>query len=148
MKEVRGLNEEESKVTISRVLYWFLAALGIIGIFFVGVLLGRALSAAGWPGASIAQQLRSKVVRQIRPQTPTPLPTATKGAVEVPRLSPEEVKERLDSGADVVIVDVRSKEDFDEAHIKGAISIPLSEVEARYAELLRDKEIIVYCARC
>jgi len=142
------LNEEESKATTSRLLYWFLAALGIVGVFFVGVLLGRTLSAAGWPGASIAQQLSSKVVRQIRPQTPTPLPTPTMGTAEVPRLSPEEVNERLDSRADVVIVDVRSKEDFDGAHIKGAISIPLSEVEARYTELPRDREIIIYCSRC
>lgn len=142
------MSEEESKARTSRLLYWFLAALGIVGIFFVGVLLGKTLSAAGWPPASIAQQLRSKVVRQIWPQTPTPLPTATRGTVEVPRLSREEVKERLDSGANVVIVDVRSKEDFDEAHIKGAISIPLSEVEGRYAELSRDKEIIIYCSRC
>lgn len=139
---------KEGKATASKLLYWFLAALGIIGIFLVGVLLGRTLSAAGWRGASIAQQLRSKVVRQIRLPTPTPLPTPTRGTVEVPRLSPEEVKERLDSGADVVIVDVRSREDFDEAHIEGAISIPLSEVESRYNELPEDKEIIIYCARC
>lgn len=148
MKEVRGLNEEESKATTSRVLYWFLAALGIAGIFFVGVLLGRALSASGRPGASIARQLRSRILRQIQPQTPTPLPTATRGTVEVPRLSTEEVKERLDSGADLAIVDVRIKETFDETHVKGAISIPLSELEARYAELPKDREIIIYCSHC
>ncbi len=142
MKEVRGLKEE--KATASKLLYWFLAALGIVGIFLVGVLLGRTLSAAGWRGASIAQQLRSKVIRQIRLPTPTP----TRGTVEVPRLSPDEVKEKLDSGADVVIVDVRSREAYDEGHIKGAISIPLSEVESRYNELPEDKEIIIYCARC
>jgi rhodanese-related sulfurtransferase len=58
------------------------------------------------------------------------------------------LKEKLDAGADIVIVDVRSKEEFDESHIIGAVSIPWEEIESRYTELPRDKEIITYCARC
>jgi len=66
----------------------------------------------------------------------------------VPRIGLEELKEKLDAGADLVVVDVRSKEEFEQGHIPGAISIPYSEMKARYRELPRDKEIITYCARC
>jgi rhodanese-related sulfurtransferase len=58
------------------------------------------------------------------------------------------LKEKLDTDADVVIVDVRSKEEFAAGHIPGAVSIPWEEIDNRYRELPRDKEIITYCARC
>ena len=45
-----------------------------------------------------------------------------------------------------VWVDVRTKESFDAGHIKGALSIPLSELPGRLGELPRNKEIITYCA--
>jgi len=60
----------------------------------------------------------------------------------------EEAREKLEIGANVVIVDVRSKEYFDGGHIKGALSLPLLEMEARYGELSSDKEIIIYGDRC
>jgi rhodanese-related sulfurtransferase len=59
-----------------------------------------------------------------------------------------QLKEKLDAGVDLVIVDVRSKEDFDEGHIAGAVSIPWEEMATRYTELPRDKEIVTYCGRC
>ncbi|MDQ6802992.1 MAG: rhodanese-like domain-containing protein [Acidobacteriota bacterium] len=45
-----------------------------------------------------------------------------------------------------VYVDVRSKESFDEGHLPGAISIPLSELPARFKDLPRGKFLITYCA--
>ena len=45
-----------------------------------------------------------------------------------------------------VFVDVRSKETFDTGHIKGAVSIPGSQVAARYKELPQGKMVITYCA--
>jgi 3-mercaptopyruvate sulfurtransferase SseA len=43
-------------------------------------------------------------------------------------------------------VDVRSKESYDSGHIKGATSIPLTELPRRLKELPKNKEIITYCA--
>jgi 3-mercaptopyruvate sulfurtransferase SseA len=45
-----------------------------------------------------------------------------------------------------VYVDVRSKETFDEGHLPGAISIPLSQFQTRYRELPLNKFLITYCA--
>lgn len=130
----------------ARVFYGGLAVLGIVAIFFVGIWLGRMYSTAGGPGVSIIRQLR---LSQSQRQAPTPpaLPTAQSYA-SVPRITPEEVKKKLDNGADVVIVDVRDKEAFDESHIKEAVSIPLSEIVARYREIPDDKEIIICSGRC
>jgi len=46
----------------------------------------------------------------------------------------------------VVFVDVRSKEKYDLGHIKGAISIPGSQLLGRLRELPPGKMIITYCA--
>jgi len=151
-----GQNTKEKRTSFGRispnVLYGSLAALGIIAIFFVGMLLGKAYHMFDLTGASAIRRLRSGTGRPIEqvqlPTEPFPTPAATSSVVEVPRVSPEELKDKLDSGADLVIVDLRDKEAFDEGHIKGAVSIPLSEIEARYGELKGDKEIVFYGDRC
>lgn len=63
---------------------------------------------------------------------------------EVPRISVAETKERLDGGTSI-IVDVRSPGDYAEAHIPGALSIPLDDLQSRYQELPQAAEIITYC---
>jgi hypothetical protein len=64
---------------------------------------------------------------------------------EVPRISPAQLKERLDAGEDVLVVDARSASQYAAQHIPGSISVPLNEVEARLDEFPRDKEIVFYC---
>lgn len=63
---------------------------------------------------------------------------------EVPRIGPQELKARLDAGEDVVVVDARSREAFEESHIAGALSMPPEEVEDRYDQLPRGGEIVFY----
>ncbi len=54
-------------------------------------------------------------------------------------------KTLLDDGADVVIVDVRVKKEYDLGHIPGAISMVYpDEIESRYKELSTDKTIVLY----
>lgn len=66
---------------------------------------------------------------------------------EPERISVAELKNLLDSEADVVVVDVRSRESYDAGHIPGAISMEYSaEIRARYSELPQDKTIILYCS--
>lgn len=56
----------------------------------------------------------------------------------------DELVTRLKRG-DVIVVDVRPREEFDAGHIDGARSIPLEELHARLAELPLDREIVAYC---
>ena len=59
----------------------------------------------------------------------------------------EEAKKLMDSEKDRIILDVRSREEYDQGHIPGAILIPDTEIEAKAADLLPDKDqlILVYC---
>ena len=66
---------------------------------------------------------------------------------EPERISVAELKNLQDSKADIVLVDVRSRESYDAGHIPGAISMEYSaEIRARYSELPQDKTIILYCS--
>ncbi len=64
---------------------------------------------------------------------------------EVPRISPTEVKNKLDSGSNIVIIDTRFEEQYEEAHITGSISIPLEDIRGKANELKKYDEIITYC---
>ena len=59
-------------------------------------------------------------------------------------LGPMELKEMMES-ENIVVIDVRNKEDYDEGHIPNAISIPRKELDNRYEELSKDHLHIVYC---
>jgi rhodanese-related sulfurtransferase len=45
----------------------------------------------------------------------------------------------------VIVLDVRPFTEYQQGHIPGAISLPLSELETRLAELPKDAEIVAYC---
>lgn len=55
-----------------------------------------------------------------------------------------ELASRTESG-DAVIVDVRPRSEFDAGHLPGAISIPLSEMSSRIAELDPATPVVAYC---
>lgn len=46
----------------------------------------------------------------------------------------------------LVLVDVRTPEEFQQGHLKGAKLIPLNQLQQRMNEIPRDKPILVYCA--
>jgi len=56
----------------------------------------------------------------------------------------DDLRARLRDG-DVVVVDVRPGPEFDAGHIRGAISIPIAELEARLGEIPRGAEVVAYC---
>lgn len=47
--------------------------------------------------------------------------------------------------AEVVVLDVRPREEFEAGHIPGAISIPLDELREGLGELPGDVEVVAYC---
>ncbi|MBZ4416127.1 metalloregulator ArsR/SmtB family transcription factor [Myxococcus sp. RHSTA-1-4] len=56
----------------------------------------------------------------------------------------EELLERARSG-EVLVLDVRPAEEYAAGHIAGALSIPISELEARLKELPKRREVVAYC---
>ena len=63
---------------------------------------------------------------------------------EVDTIGHEELIARMRAG-EVVLIDVRPREEFDAGHIDDARLIPLAELEQRLAELPTDREIVAYC---
>ena len=68
------------------------------------------------------------------------------GAVYV-NITAEEAKQIMDSEEDYIILDVRTREEYDEGHIPGAIVISHEEIAEKAEEVLPDKNqlILVYC---
>ena len=60
-------------------------------------------------------------------------------------ISREELLTRLEAGEDLVVVDVRPVEEFRAAHLPGAVSIPLDELQQRLRELPQERQIVAYC---
>ncbi len=56
----------------------------------------------------------------------------------------QELLQQMDTG-DIVLIDVRPKEEYEEGHIPGAISIPIEELEKELEQLPKDKEFVAYC---
>lgn len=60
------------------------------------------------------------------------------------RISKEDLMELIKQGAQVV--DVRSPQEFAQAHAKGSQNIPLDELAARVSELEHSQPVVVCCA--
>ena len=72
----------------------------------------------------------------------------TQSDSEVPANDPAETTTTPSSEAVSIVIDVRSKEEFDGGHIDDAVHIPHTEIADKIADVTEDKEatIVVYCA--
>ncbi len=57
----------------------------------------------------------------------------------------EELKEKINQG--VILLDVRSRQEYQEGHIIGAINIPEYEIDRRVEQEIQNKNlpIVIYC---
>ncbi|MHB1454040.1 MAG: rhodanese-like domain-containing protein [Saccharofermentanales bacterium] len=64
------------------------------------------------------------------------------------KINAKAAKEIMDSGEKVTVLDVRTRDEFQQGHIKGAVHIPYDQIPAKASGLLPDKnaKILVYCA--
>lgn len=76
------------------------------------------------------------------PTPPADLPTSPD---EVPRISIEELLQKMENGTAILIVDTRSESEYRSGHIKGAVSIPLATIVLEEWQPPRNKEIVLYC---
>ena len=66
----------------------------------------------------------------------------SRGAMEA--VEGEELLRRVRDG-EVTVLDVRPPEEYRAGHIRGALSIPVTELKARLRELPKNREIVAYC---
>jgi len=64
----------------------------------------------------------------------------------VSRITAQELRNKLGSGEEIVVVDVRSALESDTDSVPGALRIPLEELEARQGEIPRNRDIILFCS--
>ena len=62
----------------------------------------------------------------------------------IPQISAKDLKQKLDSGADIFVLDVREPHEYQIANL-GAKLIPLGDLPARLGELDKNREIVVHC---
>ena len=67
--------------------------------------------------------------------------------IEYHKISAEEAKKILDENPKAILLDVRTEAEYKEAHIPGAILLPVSDIKTKAADMLPDKNalILVYC---
>jgi membrane protein DedA with SNARE-associated domain len=101
----------------------WLTAFGRTGVLILAVLL------AGWFLLKVVDRLRFFHL------------------IERSRISPQTLKERLDGGENLVVVDLRSNLAYRQEGLKvrGAIHIPPGEFELRYREIPKGRPIVMYC---
>ena len=69
-------------------------------------------------------------------------------ATEATEMDPAAVKAKLDAGEDIYLLDVRNPDELVEhGMIAGAVNIPIDDLEARVAEVPKDKPIVTYCMK-
>lgn len=59
-------------------------------------------------------------------------------------ISKDELRKRIQAN-DVIVLDVRPSEEYENGHIAGALSVPLSQLKDKLKEIPRDREIVAYC---
>jgi rhodanese-related sulfurtransferase len=64
---------------------------------------------------------------------------------ELSEIDPIELKQRIDTGKQPLILDVREPWEIETAAIDGTLDIPMGHIPARLAELDPDRETIVMC---
>jgi membrane protein DedA with SNARE-associated domain len=96
---------------------------GLLTVLFVGAL-------AAWVGWKYGQ--RRRFLRSLR----------------VARITPEQLKAELDSGADLLIVDLRHamEDEAEPRTLPGALRLPAEKLEERSAEIPRGKTLVLYCS--
>ncbi|WP_436413880.1 rhodanese-like domain-containing protein, partial [Petrimonas sp.] len=90
----------------------------------------------------------TKGLEQItEPQTTISNETVQIPVIEYIKITAKEAKARIDSGDNIIILDVRTAAEYESGHIQGAILITNETITNKKPELLPDlnAEILIYC---
>ena len=65
--------------------------------------------------------------------------------IAVPSIAVEELKQKLDLGEDVTLLDVREPHEWPISDLPESVKIPLGQLQQRFSELAQDANLLVYC---
>jgi len=109
----------------------------LIILLFKIILIAASISACSYPAAEDQPEPTPEALQTQQPQENT----------EVVRLTAQQAKGRIDSEEGIIIVDVRTQAEYDDAHIPGAILLPVDAIPADAESVIPDKEAVyfIYC---
>lgn len=69
------------------------------------------------------------------------------GQSQFKNISPDEAKKALDLDKSIILLDVRTSEEYNEGHIPGSILVPVDSLESQILTTIPDKKtkIFIYC---
>ncbi len=108
-------------------LEWLASQMAATGRWMLLILFGGFAGYIGWKWVA-----RRRFLRRLR----------------IARISPEDLKQKLDKDETVMIVDLRSAVDFavEPVVIPGALRIEVEDLARRHLEIPRDRDIVLYCS--
>ncbi|MBU1008340.1 rhodanese-like domain-containing protein [Candidatus Dependentiae bacterium] len=84
----------------------------------------------GWLPKPLTKKSEIKFVKKERP---------------LKTITAEQLKDRMVKEKELVVINVLSKESFENCRIKGSINVPLSKLQEK-AKWNKDKKLVLYCA--
>jgi membrane protein DedA with SNARE-associated domain/rhodanese-related sulfurtransferase len=66
--------------------------------------------------------------------------------IRMARITPEELRDRVEAGEEVCILDLRVKPENDSNSLPGVIRVSVEDLAARSEQIPRDREIILFCS--
>ncbi len=64
----------------------------------------------------------------------------------LPLLSVHQLKDKIDRGEELIVLDIRGRDEWAQGHIKGALQIYVGHLEQRLTEVPEDKPVAVICS--
>jgi hydroxyacylglutathione hydrolase len=64
----------------------------------------------------------------------------------LPLLSVHNLKQKLDRGEDLIILDVRENQEWKTGHLKGGLNIYVGNLQERISEIPKNKPIVCFCS--
>lgn len=93
----------------------------------------------GWVGLAVAGAVVSYVLFKLLKRT------RVHRSLRVARITPLALRQRMESGESILIVDLRNRFEWREGRIPGALTLTAKELDA-YVPAIRDTEMILYCS--
>ncbi|MCX8092637.1 MAG: rhodanese-like domain-containing protein, partial [Candidatus Goldbacteria bacterium] len=171
-KKVKKIvSKKSSSINLSKQIYdIFLRSIIIvfvstlIALSYTGIRAALGVDKPQSTPTAVVSQSPSGAVNVVNNQTePTPTPTPKKvyhipfkykylfkehnKKEDIPKIHLEEAKVLIESG-NALFIDARGPAEYNEAHIPGAINIPVSDAQNKiqqYKDILKDKVLIPYC---
>jgi len=113
--------------------------ISLTAILLIGISIFTACEKSA-PTANTAKNVSAETAKtnSVAPASEDPLEA-------MPRISLADAKKAFDEG-NAVFVDTRAEVQYQQEHVKGAISIPAEAFLTRYSEVPKGKKIIAYCS--